>query len=940
MRKFTFETKMSESVFRKKYMLENEKEFEESVERLVKVFCMYYPDKEEEIRDALYNKHIAAAGGMWRSACNPKKTSSINCTTLFQPEDNLESIADSWYWWAKFAAYGQGEGVDLSKLRPRGSKVHNSAETSTGAVSFMKSYNSILDTIAQQGRRGASLISLHVGHPDIEEFIFYKDVEGAHDTANISVHITDKFMEAVEADSDWELSFETSYEKITKIVKAKWLFDTICEHAWKSGDPGVQFIDAARRYSNSDYLGYPVVSTNAPVPGNTIVPTKNGLIPIKKLYEDGSAEVIYNDISERDKSYLSNEYCKTKKRRHTNNAYSINATFKKYENQKKFKIFLKNGKVLESNGEHKWLTNHGMIETKNILPSDYIFYNEIGANTVFGYQKDEVSNDFKEGAVIGWLVGDGWLGNDYSAKKGSLAEHKNVGMIWKDGEEEIIKLFLEKFKEITGSELNYFRDRGTSYYYRASSKKFYNYLKDNFGFTENKYNVPDKAFTNFNFASGFLSALFDADGCFHTNINKRSTIVSHQIILTSSNKNIVTKVQDLLLNWYGISSNIVNRGTNKGVKYTLSNGEEKISNFKESYNLCICRKEDLFKFERYINFFHEKKRNKLSQALSSIENNSNNKYHAIKVSSVEETDEYEDMYCAVVPEKHAFVCNGMISSNCSEQFLDPHNVCILSSINLAKFNEYGFEGFKKLSSLIVYFLDAFRRYELDGKRSPSQIQLEKLRDLPRIGAGVTGLADYFIDNEIVYASKDSISECKKLFSNLAGEAYKASYEIAKRDGHSFPLYDKEKYKQSPFVQRLLNEGLIEDYHLDYQAHVCKTTVAPNGCIVSSSEIKTENGIISIKDLFYKQGVDINENFEPGTVIDLKTPINVETIEGLRKVNKLYVNGQAETIKVVTEGNREIEGTFNHKILVKLDNNKAIWKPLEDLNKDDIILIKK
>lgn len=310
-----------------------------------------------------------------------------------------------------------------------------------------------------------------------------------------------------------------------------------------------------------------------------------------------------------------------------------------------------------------------------------------------------------------------------------------------------------------------------------------------------------------------------------------------------------------------------------------------------------------------------------------------------KIKKIIKEKRREDVYDLTVKDNHNFFANNILLHN-SEQWLDAHNVCLLSSVNLAKYREYGPEKYPRMVNLMVHLLDAFRRYEVEERRSPSDLQMEKLVKLPRIGLGVTGLADYFIDKKIAYASPEAMDDIHHVFGTLAGESYKASYEIAKSDGFSFEYYDKEKYKQSPFVQNLLNKGLIEDYHLDYQAHVCKTTVAPNGCIVSSTKVKTENGTFSIKDLFAQQGINIDDDFDPGTILDLKTPINVETTEGLRKVNKLYVNGQTETIKVSTKDGREIEGTFNHKVLVKLDDKRAVWKPLEDLSEDDIILIKK
>jgi ribonucleotide reductase alpha subunit len=267
-------------------MLEDETETYQSKQRVLNVFQKYYPELVEELDIAITNKWVGLAGGIWRSAENPhNNVSAINCTTLDQPEDNLESISEAWYWWAKFAAYGQGEGVDLSKLRPNGSVVHNSSRKSTGAVSFMNTFDGILQVIAQQGRRGASLISLHIKHPDIPEFIHIKDKEGVLESANISIHITDEFMEAVKENKDWQFEFTNEYGTITDTTKARNLFYEIAKHAWQSGDPGVQYLDNVRKYSNSDYLGHPVISTNACclIP-DTDITTDKGKIPIGDIY--------------------------------------------------------------------------------------------------------------------------------------------------------------------------------------------------------------------------------------------------------------------------------------------------------------------------------------------------------------------------------------------------------------------------------------------------------------------------------------------------------------------------------------------------------------------------------------------------------------------------------------------------------------------------------
>jgi len=406
-----FETELSKNIFTSKYPLEFEKEPNEPLERVLHVVGKYYPELIIELREAISNKHVGLAGGIWRSAMNPmKNVSAINCTTLAKPEDTLESISEAQYWWQKFSAYGQGEGVDLSKLRPRGAKLHNTARTSTGAVSFMHTFDALLNVIAQEGRRGASLISLHITHPDIIEFITVKDKDGVLESANISIHITDAFMKAVENDEEWEFTFTNKYETISKKIKAKKLFNLIAEHAWKSGDPGLQFIDIAKKYSNSDYLGEPIVSTNAPVVGETLVPTRQGIFPISELYAKGdSVDVLYNSLVETPIHDL-------KKINHVEIAPStfVEASFNKYDNQQVYEVSLKGYGIIKCNNEHKWFTREGYKKAEDLGVNDEIIIFPDGIYNTANLTINTEAQSYKEGIVCGWLTGDGWFGKNYS----------------------------------------------------------------------------------------------------------------------------------------------------------------------------------------------------------------------------------------------------------------------------------------------------------------------------------------------------------------------------------------------------------------------------------------------------------------------------------------------------------------------------------------------
>ena len=172
-----------------------------------------------------------------------RKSSTMNCTTIPLSDDTLESIAQCEYDVMKCAAYRQGIGIDFSKLRPRGSRLGNAAIESTGVIPWMDKLNRIGDYVGQQGRKPALLESLIISHPDIEEFITCKDDLDKINNANISVQITNDFMEAVEKDIDWEMSFTVrdSGEVIKKTIKAKKLFRLIADRAWKTAEPGIQY---------------------------------------------------------------------------------------------------------------------------------------------------------------------------------------------------------------------------------------------------------------------------------------------------------------------------------------------------------------------------------------------------------------------------------------------------------------------------------------------------------------------------------------------------------------------------------------------------------------------------------------------------------------------------------------------------------------------------
>ena len=160
-----------------------------------------------------------------------------------------------------------GVGHDLSHIRPKGSPVNNSALTSTGLVPFMERYSNSTREVAQDGRRGALMLSVSIKHPDSEAFIDAKMTEGKVTGANVSVRIEDAFMQAAVDNRPYTQQWPTDTDapKVKKEISARKLWEKIVHNAWKSAEPGVLFWDTIIRESIPDCyadLGFRTISTN------------------------------------------------------------------------------------------------------------------------------------------------------------------------------------------------------------------------------------------------------------------------------------------------------------------------------------------------------------------------------------------------------------------------------------------------------------------------------------------------------------------------------------------------------------------------------------------------------------------------------------------------------------------------------------------------------
>ncbi|KKR33045.1 MAG: Ribonucleoside-diphosphate reductase [Candidatus Gottesmanbacteria bacterium GW2011_GWA2_41_12] len=232
---------------------------------------------EEKFYQAMEDFKFVPGGRILAGAGTPHKVTFYNCFVIPSPKDSRGGILDTLGQMVEIMARGGGVGINLSSLRPRGARVKKVNGTSSGPINWAELFSVATHDIIQQGgtRRGALMLMLWDSHPDIEEFITVKKDLSRIQGANLSVCVSDRLMEAVEKDADWELKFpdieDPSYDKewdgdlfewerkgkktvVYKTIKARDLWNLICESAWASAEPGVVFMERYNKLLNNNYF--------------------------------------------------------------------------------------------------------------------------------------------------------------------------------------------------------------------------------------------------------------------------------------------------------------------------------------------------------------------------------------------------------------------------------------------------------------------------------------------------------------------------------------------------------------------------------------------------------------------------------------------------------------------------------------------------------------
>ena len=677
---------------------------------------------------------------------------------------------------------GGGTGFAFSRLRPKNDIVHSTGGRASGPVSFLRVFNAATEAVRQGGmRRGANMGVLRVDHPDILEFIESK-LDGGVSNFNISVGATDAFMDALEAGAEYDL-VNPRDGSVTGRLAATEVFRRIVRAAWRTGDPGLIFLDRINRSraNPTPALG-PIEATNPCVTGDTLVYTARGLVRIDAL--KGATEPI--EVP--------------RDGRFGTDSWGLATAVVETGVKPVFRLTTREGYEVRLTADHRVMTAAGWRRADQLVPGDRLHvFNGKGGFSGHG--------TLEEGRVLGWLVGDGYV----------TAEGRTVLSFSGDEKRALGPLFARYVNALLGSKPGDRYDVGcidipARDQCTVASSRLTALVAQRFGMrAEGKTDVvpPTILAGSEDLQRGFLQALFTADGHVSGHPDKGVSVR-----LTSVSRPLLRDIQRMLLG-FGIASRIY--GDRHGRRETIlpdGRGGHRAYVSQPDHGLVVGR-DNVTRFASEIGFLTGRKRDHLETALETYTRGPHREAFVARFAALI-PDGVEPVYDVKEPFTQSFVANGLVVHNCGEQPLSANDACNLGSVNVARFVRETPDGgagldwdeLERVVRLAVRFLDDV--IEVNPYPLP-QIEAT-VKANRRIGLGVMGWADLLFQLNIPYDSEEALALAERLMGFIQEKAHDQSGRLAEERG-PFPAFPHSIYRHG----RSLRNSTV-------------TTIAPTGTI--------------------------------------------------------------------------------------------------------------
>jgi len=731
-------------------------------------------------------------------------TSTINCTVSGTIRDSMDDILGKVHEAGLTLKSGCGIGYEFSTLRPRGAYVSGAGAYTSGPLSFMDIYDKMCFTVSSAGgRRGAQMGTFDVGHPDAIEFIRAKRENGRLRQFNLSLLITDDFVQAVREDREWHLSFPLSrkeYEtdqpdlkdpakfvwrewpihdnyvvndeglvacKIYKKMPARRMWDVIMSSTYDFAEPGFILIDRVNEMNNNWWCEN-IRATNPCVTADTRLATQFGMVRIGDLYDarvDIHATVDCRALGD-DKGVT---------------VRPAVPAFMTSSSADVYRVVTEDGYEIKATEWHDFYTTRGKIKLKDLKPGDELLI-QSGKGQFGGCGSSEF------GTLLGLLTGDGHFTN---RGKGQNAAVVNLWGEDRDYAEEVVT-YINSLIAGLGEGLRNYRVSAVAVPERnlvmirsvilARALEFY-------GFTaKNKLNVPEMVWRgNEDCVRGYLRGLFQSDGTVNVSGNDGTRC---SVRLASSVPSLLKDVQVLLAN-FGIFCRIVQRRAADMRVLPDGKGGQREYQCQADYELIVDgESRDLFMEQ--IGFLTQAKNDKYRDWARGRVLRKSQRFTSM-IADVTHVGK-EAVFDTTQPDCNTVIFNGMVTGQCGEQPLPPYGSCLLGSVNLTRFvknpfgefAEFDWAEYREVVKTFTRMLDNV--VEVNGL--PLEGQRNEIMRKRRHGMGFLGLGSTLTLLGMKYGSPESVKFTEDVSREMAVAGWEAGLELAREKGPA-PIMNEE-----------------------------------------------------------------------------------------------------------------------------------------------------